>query len=254
MGGGLPLRPPTSRLFDLLRKVHTYTHIHTHARAHTHTHTHTHTRTSNISPIRLLAPGGVVPPPASKMPLNLPKRASSITSQQSHSTPHTTPPSAPAPTSATTARPHLSTGARGAWGWGAGEGGRAEAGAGPTRGSGGDSSASSRTGVAPVVATPMYESESEVSRPLSNQGHASGRGPSAREGAGVGRFDVFSSPLPTGGQGEVRGSSRIGSAAGAGVVSGVDLFPHPRPAGGRGNGAGSEQERRRTIYSKMEMP
>ena len=129
------------------------------------------------------------------------------------------------------------------------EGGRAEAGAGPTRGSGGDSSASSRTGVAPVVATPMYESESEVSRPLSNQGHASGRGPSAREGAGVGRFDVFSSPLPTGGQGEVRGSSRIGS-----VVSGVDLFPHPRPAGGRGNGAGSEQERRRTIYSKMEMP
>jgi hypothetical protein len=98
----------------------------------------------------------------------------------------------------------------------------------------------------------MYEPESDVSRPLGYQGHASGRGPSAREDAGVGRFDVFSSPLPTGGREGGGGSSRIGSVAG--VVSRVDLFPHARPAGGRGNGAGSEQERRRTIYSKMEMP
>jgi hypothetical protein len=94
----------------------------------------------------------------------------------------------------------------------------------------------------------MYEPESDVSRPLGYQGHASGQGPNAREGAGVGRFDVFSSPLPTGGRGGGGGSSRIGSAAG--VVSRVDLFP----AGGRGNGAGSEQERRKPIYSKMEMP
>jgi len=109
---------------------------------------------------------------------------------------------------------------------------------------------SAGSAVSRPAVTPMYESHSDLSQPLSH-GSATGRGSRARErggeggvGGGLGRFDVFAAPSPSGLGGG--GVSRDVESA-----SGVDLFPQPR-SGGRG--AGSEQERRRQIYSKMELP